>query len=363
MHKLLFAVFVVYLNVGSVFADHAIPTLAVSNVTRGPAQKLGQDLNNGAQLYFSQSSASHVNFQFKNDGYEPEQALLNTKYFVEQGHTLLFNFVGTPTTKAIANHIHHLPILLVTPFTGADFLRVPEARHVFNLRASYQQEAEFHSRYLINQLGLRKIGIVLQADDYGLSFTKYFERELAASNLMPVLLTRVKRNSQFVSTAVEALKRADIEAVVFIGTYEPLTEIINQTFSDKPDLIYASVSFAASDHVLPQIPDTAKVFFTEVVPDPNSCDFDECHLFRSLAGDKYSSLTRGQFEGFINALWLDSAISACDQVSLGCISDKLTYSSMTLFGESMVFDENSRQLANRVFYSSQNVTAPVPQIQ
>lgn len=363
MHKLLFAVFVVYLHVSSVLADHAIPTLAVSNVTQGPAKKLGEDLNDGAQLYFSQSTTSHVDFQFQNDGYEPEQALINTKNFVDQGHTLLFNFVGTPTTKAIANHIHHLPILLVTPFTGADFLRVPEARHVFNLRASYQQEAVIHSRYLINQLGLRKIGIVLQADDYGLSFTKYFERELAVNNLMPVLLTRVKRNSQFVSTAVEALKRADIEAVVFIGTYEPLTEIINQTFSDKPDLIYASVSFAASDHVLPQIPDTAKVFFTEVVPDPNSCDFDECHLFRSLAGDKYSSLTRGQFEGFINALWLDSAISACDQASLECISDKLTHTPVTLFGESMAFNQSSRQLANKVFYSIQNLTAPVLELE
>lgn len=358
LHKLLLFVFVATLNASLAIAEQMFPVLAVSNVTHGPAQKLGQDLNDGAQLYFSQSSASPVDFKFENDGYEPEQAVINTKGFIENDYNLLVNFVGTPTSKAILNHILHLPVLLITPFTGADFLREPQAKHVFNLRASYQQEARFHTQYLIEQLGLKRVGIILQADDYGLSFTKYFEQELHNHNLSPILLPRVKRNSHYVTDSVQALITADIDVVVFIGTYAPLVEIIQQTFPHRPDLIYASVSFAASDHILPHIPHNAKVFFSEVVPDPNSCDFDECTLFRALASEKFERLTRGQFEGFINAMWLDSALKECHDVSLACISDNLAHRPQRLFGQEFSFSQESRQLANEVFYSVRNLQAP-----
>jgi len=81
----------------------------------------------------------------------------------------LFGFVGTPTAKAVLPLINREKILFFSPFTGAEFLRNPVNRFIFNVRRSYFDEAERQVQYLTKTLGIKKIGVFLQNDAYGLA--------------------------------------------------------------------------------------------------------------------------------------------------------------------------------------------------
>lgn len=338
------------------FGSAAKVSLAISNATTGPASELGNDLNRGAELYFSQFPEFGLTLIKKDDGYEPGKAMLNTVDFADAGHKLLFNYLGTPTTKAVFNYIKRKELALIAPYTGADFLRHPSANNIYNLRASYEQEAEFHANYFIEQLQLANIGIVIQADDFGLAFEKYFVEALRQHGVKPRFVSRFKRNTNDVMKAAAQIKKVNVEAVVFIGTYEPMSTLINGMHSTKPDLIYSSVSFVSSDQLIDRIPVTTKILVTEVVPNPATCPHHECLNFIKLAKEHDVHVNHGSFEGFLNAYWLSNAISACgDSVSESCILQKLEQTPIHLLGTQRKFNKLNRQLLNEVFVTSLNL--------
>jgi len=330
--------------------------LAVSNATSGPASELGRDLNIGAELYFSQLKDLDVHLDKKDDGYEPGRTLVNTRDFVASGHDILCNYLGTPTTRAILNYTIAKQLSLITPYTGADFLRQKTATNVFNLRASYEQEAEFQAKYFIEQLQLVNIGIVIQADDFGLAFEKHFVRALKRHGLKPKFISRFKRNSNNVASAIAQVKKTKTEVLVFIGTYEPMAKLIKNVIRMKPNLIYSSVSFVSSDQLIKRIPESAKVLISEVVPNPMSCEFKECRLFRTLAEKKGVHINHGVFEGYLNAHWLTSALKNCQsQNRQPCISQVLQQEETELLGKKRQFNLDNRQLLNEVFATTQNL--------
>lgn len=333
--------------------------LAVSNATSGPASELGRDLNRGAELYFSAASATPVELDKRDDGYEPNQAMQNTMDFAAVGHQLLFNYVGTPTTKSIINYTYAKKLALITPYTGADFLRQASAIHIFNLRASYQQEAELQAKYLVEQLGLSKVAIVIQADDFGLAFEKFFVNELDRYGIKPTLIARFKRNSKDVSKVVSQINKAKLDAVAFIGPYAPMAALVNQTYQQQPDLVYASVSFVSSAQLASRIPRSTKLLVTEVVPDPKACQFIECQRFRAQAKKQDVTINHGTFEGYLNAYWLDSALANCqpDFAKL-CVTKQLSEQKVKLLGKTRAFQKQNRQLLNEVYTTVFNLPKP-----
>lgn len=352
MHRLFVSVVLLLLA----FSSLAKVSLAVSNATSGPAGELGKDLNQGAELYFAEQSKLNVLLDKKDDGYEPSLAMQNTVEHVNNGHKLLFNYVGTPTTKSIINYAYVKRLTLVTPYTGADFLRQRSANHVFNLRASYRQEAELQAEYFIEVLKLKKVAIVIQADDFGLAFEKYFVSALNNYGLKPVFISRFKRNTSDVSKLAAKVNDADIQAIAFIGPYEPMSALINQTFQHKSDLVYSSVSFVSSSQLIKRIPKQTKLFVTEVVPNPNSCQFAQCQQFRKLAEKHSVAINHTTFEGYLNAYWLASALKACNaNNNTQCITEQLAKQEINLLGQSRRFDQQSRQLLNEVFTTLVNL--------
>jgi ABC-type branched-subunit amino acid transport system substrate-binding protein len=337
-------------------------TLAVSNATTGPAAELGKDLNQGAELYFSQLDQLDVLLLKKDDGYEPQRALHHTRQFAADSFSLLFNYLGTPTTKAVLNVVKAKRMSLITPFTGADFLRDARATGVFNLRASYRQEATFQVDYLVRQLGVNKIGLVIQADDFGIAFERYFTQALQYQGLQPKFISRYRRNSNDVMRAVAQAKRADIQALVFIGTYQPMATMVNQVYPESPNLIFASASFVSSDQLVRRIPEKVKLLVTEVVPNPVECRYRECEEFVTLAAQQKTHINHGVFEGYLNAKWLASALLACvPQVSQLCVEEKLTQQAVLLLGEQRQFNVGNRQLIDDVFATLRNLPAPSSQ--
>ena len=334
-------------------------TLAVSNAQSGPAANLGIDLNKGAQLYFNSINDIDIELAVKDDGYEPDKTVFNTRMFYSDGQQLFFNYVGTPTTKSVFNFLNakHLP--LITPFTGADFLRAHSAQNVFNLRASYEQEAMSQVKYLVEQLKLKNIAIIIQADDFGLAFEKYFIRALTKKKLRPTFVSRFKRNTLQIEKAVGHLRASNAQAVLFVGTYEPMAALIKQTTVNKPEMIFASVSFVSSLALQKRISSNTKLLVSEVVPNPNTCQFEECKKLRKL--NKHQPLSHGVLEGYLNAKWLLPALTACEKQSSikSCVANYLTKNRIHLLGKERHFEQSNRQVLNQIYFTVMNLPKPI----
>ena len=198
----------------------------------GPAQGLGQELRSGALLYLDQVNASggihgrRIVLESLDDGYEPEKALANTKKLVFENKVFaLFGYVGTPTSQAVLPVVNEAHILFFGAFTGAQLLREPFNRHVFNVRASYFDETEKIAEQLTT-VGIRKIAVLYQNDAYGKAGLAGMEKALAKRGLKPVATATVERNSVDVEASAKAIQAATPDAILVVSAYKSVAAFV-----------------------------------------------------------------------------------------------------------------------------------------
>ena len=173
------------------------------------------------------------------DGYEPEAAIDNTRQLIEGERVFaLIGAVGTPTSRAAVPIAEDAGVPYIAPFTGSNFLRDPKWRGVVNLRASYYQETEELVARLTDDLGIERIAIMYQDDSFGREGFHGVRRALERRELSLVAVGVYPRNTKAVKTALLDLRSGHPQAVILIGTYQPVATLIAwaQTTSFNPIL-------------------------------------------------------------------------------------------------------------------------------
>jgi ABC-type branched-subunit amino acid transport system substrate-binding protein len=340
----------------NVFADEI--NLAVSNATTGPVSQLGVRLNQGANVYFNKINelggiaGTSINVIYLDDGYEPYKTYQNTLSFLKKNDVFaFFNFIGTPTTYAVINKISASNIPFITPYTGAEFLRKPIINNVFNLRASYYQEVEQQIDYLLDTRKVTQIGLLVQADQFGRSVEKGYLQALRRRGLKPVVTTRYRRNSQDINLALSILQEKNVEAIAFVGTYEPLAELINLAYANNYKPIFTTVSFISSQDLFSRIKQSSDVLVTEVVVDPKTCMKEICQQFvHDMKQQGITEVDRVQFEGYLNALLFVEVAQQCSsQLTQACFIKKISKFQYDEKGLSISFRNSSHQGSSEVF--------------
>jgi branched-chain amino acid transport system substrate-binding protein len=240
--------------------------LGQSVALSGPAQELGKEMQLGAKLYFDKVNADggvrgkKIVLRTLDDGYEGDRAVANTKKFVESGDVLaLFGYVGTPTS---------LPFF--GAFTGAQGLREPFNRYVFNVRASYFDETEAIVRQM-TQAGASKIAVFYQNDSYGQAGLAGVERALAKRNLKVHAKATVERNTIAVQAAVDAMAAAKPEVIVMISAYASCAEFIKQAKARSIATQFVNVSFVGTRALAKALGNDADgVMISQVMPPPTA---------------------------------------------------------------------------------------------
>jgi len=306
--------------------------LGMSNVLTGPAKELGQNLKQGSLAYFKRINESggihgkQITIISLDDGYEPHYTVENTLQLIEDEQVLaLFGYVGTPTSFAILPLLTKTKTPYLMPFTGADFLRSPVTSNIFNLRASYFQEARAQVDYLVNKLKLKNIALIIQADEFGLSAQRAFISALNQYNVVPVVNARFKRNSTNIAQALTELKKTPVDAVIFVGTYQPFSQLINLAHQQSITPLFTSLSFIASQSLFSRLKHPSKIMISEVMPDPHLCEWQLCKWFiddMNKAG--VNSVNRVQLEGYLNAFVFSQAAKNCTvELTPQCLLEKL----------------------------------------
>ena len=208
------------------------------------------------------------------DGYEPELAAANAASFVSDGQVFaVIGAVGTPTSRRIAPMLRNAGIPFVGPLTGADFLRDAERYpNVVNLRASYFEETERLIDYMIEQGGAR-FGIIYQDDAFGRAALRSY-KTLMDERAIPILARNAyTRNTHAVHTSLFSVEKADLDAIMLVGTYAANSTIINLANSLGHEYMLANLSFALSHELKKLVSEpSARIIVTEVVPDAGNSE-------------------------------------------------------------------------------------------
>jgi ABC-type branched-subunit amino acid transport system substrate-binding protein len=188
--------------------------IGMSNALTGPASALGTGVKSGALAYFNKVNGSggingrKIKIISYDDGYEPKQTVETTNKLISQDKVFaLFGYVGTPTSTAIVPIINKEKIPYFGPFTGAEFLRKPVNRYIFNVRGSYFDEAEMQVEHLVNKLGKKRIGVFIQNDAYGLAVKGGVIKALKARSMTLAGEGTYERNTVNVDRVLRLEKR------------------------------------------------------------------------------------------------------------------------------------------------------------
>ena len=274
----------------------------------GPAAELGREMQLGARLYFDSINAAggirgrKIVLKTLDDGYEPARAEANTRRFIDEGEVLaLFGYVGTPTSAASIPLATTARLPFFGAFTGAELLRAPFNRYVFNVRASYFDETELIIKQLTAE-GLTRIAVFHQNDAYGQAGLAGVERALAARKLRVVLKATVERNSSDVSIAVERMVAEKPEAIVMVSTYGSCAAFIKQTKAKGLLTRYANVSFVGTKSLAKALgPLGSGVMISQVVPSPSSERYPWVVEYQRMIKARDGELSYTSLEGFIAA--------------------------------------------------------------
>lgn len=237
--------------------------VGMSAAFRGAAAGLGTEFWRGAQAYYTEVNARGgvhgraITVVALDDGYEPNPCVRNTIRLIDQENVFfLSNYVGTPTlTRAlpVLKRYADTGIILVGNFTGAQPQReAPYAEQVFNIRASYRQEM----MALVDRFwaqGARIFGVYYQIDAYGRSGTDGVARGLALHGAKIAAEATYARNARFhedAAPAVNALRRAGVEAVLCTGAYQGCGAFVRTARDAGWNVPISNVSFVGSDAML-----------------------------------------------------------------------------------------------------------------
>lgn len=250
--------------------------IGASAALSGPAAALGLRYHAGARSCFEQVNrhggiaGARIVLDLRDDAYEPERAEANTRSFVEDGRILaLFGYVGTPTSKVALPYVRRWQLPFLGAYTGADILREPGNPFIFNVRASYQDEALVLARAM-KAAGVRRVNVLYQADLFGRAGLEAMRQVLAPLGLQLGATATVKRNTAQVGDAVQSLvTRSRAEAIFMVSTYASEAAFVQAAQRAGFEGQFYTLSFVGREPLREALgPSMQEVSVSQVVPDP-----------------------------------------------------------------------------------------------
>jgi branched-chain amino acid transport system substrate-binding protein len=283
--------------------------LGQAAVFSGPAQELGIEMRAGALAYFNHINAQggvngrKIVLKSLDDRYEPDGAAAATRKLIEDEKVFaLFGYVGTPTFNAAAPILTEAKVPLVAAFTGAESLRDPLNRYVFNVRASYYDETEQIVQHLTS-MGVDKIAVFYQNDAYGKTGLEGVSRALKKRNMALAGSTTVERNTVDVAKAVEDMRKVHPQAVVMVSAYKSCAAFIREMKKAGLAASFWNVSFVGSKALAKELDKEGRgVQISQVVPFPWDRSVPVVKEYLQFIGsDGKSEPNFSSLEGFISA--------------------------------------------------------------
>ena len=354
----IFVIFLDSLSFGEDGVSDKEILIGMSNALNGPAMALGNGIKTGSSIYFNKVNllggihGRRIKLISYDDGYEPEKAVSNTKKLIEDDKVFaLFGYVGTPTSSAVMPIFSKAGVPYIAPFTGAEIFRNPVNKVLFNVRASYFDETETMVDHLTRDLGIRKIGVFVQADSFGDAGRAGVMRALKKRDLALTGDGKYIRNTVEVDEGLQSLKEANPQAVIMIGAYKPCAEFIKKAKSQGFKPKFLNISFVGTYALIQELGDVGDgVIVTQVVPNPIDSNLPIVKQYKedmNIAGR--GSLDFTPLEGYIDAAVMTEALKKIETPTRQAFVSELEKMSSNIGGLNVSFSPASHQALRDVF--------------
>ena len=261
----------------------------------------------GAQLYLDHVNAKggvggeKIEIITLDDAFDVKKAEANARTLIEErGVLALFMSRGTPHTEAINTVLEQHRVALIGPSTGAMVLHQPVKPYIFNVRATYQREAERAMAHLTS-IGVRKVAVVHVDDSFGADGLQGARNGLKAAGLEPVAVAKFDRTKPDFAPLLPALQPAEPQAVLIIGSGTAVVEGIRSLKAARVGGQYLTLSNNASGGFIKLLGDQAQgVIVSQVMP--ASLNFGLVKEATQLAKAKgVDEVSPAMLEGFASA--------------------------------------------------------------
>lgn len=268
----------------------------------------------GAKLYIDAVNANGgiageaITLVTLDDKFDPKLAAANTRTLIEERKVVaMFMSRGTPHTEAMLPLLEALGVPLVGPSTGAMVLHAPVRKFVFNVRATYQREAEKAIAHLAS-IGIEHIAILHVDDSFGQDGLQGAQKGLSGAHLAPVLVAKFDRNTPDFSAIAQALSKTPVQAVMVVGAGPAVAAGIRaiKATGNKPQFV--TLSNNASEGFIQLLgADAEGVIVSQVFPKSMGVPMVR-EAARLAKAQQIDDLSPAMLEGFASAKVLVEAL-------------------------------------------------------
>lgn len=202
----------------------------------GVLASTGEQMVLGGKIYFQHINdrggihGATIRQEVLDDGYKVADTVRLARELLAKPEVVaLYGFAGTANiTQLLADGVlDDGGAALVAPYTGGESLRKPFNPWIFHVRAGYADEAE-HMVQQLTTLGMERVAVMYQDDGFGKAGLAGVEAALGKRGLKLVAAAPYERNTDKVEPAVEAIKKADAQAVILVAINKPAAAFVKR---------------------------------------------------------------------------------------------------------------------------------------
>ena len=298
------------------FSTYADILIGQTTAVTGPvAASVGETLL-GVHAYLDHVNAQggvngeKIKLVTLDDNFKPAQALANARQLIEQDMVVaLFMSRATPHTQAILPLLPQYRIALIAPSTGAMVFHKPVNPYVFNVRSSYQAEAEKAIEHL-HTTSQERIAVVHVDDSFGADCLTGAMKGFDRLKFKPVTVIKADREKPDYAAIVPQLLATQAQAVLWIGSSVAVSDGVKALRKAGSAAQVVTVSNNASGGFVKQLGGASRgVIVTQVFPNVRAMGYGINREAAALAKAKGNvQLSPQLMEGFASAKALVEAL-------------------------------------------------------
>lgn len=274
----------------------------------GPVAAGVQETTAGAKLYLDDVNAKggiggqKIELISLDDQFVPKLTAENGRILIEERKVLsLFLTRGTPHTQSLFPLLEKAGVPLVGPSTGAMAMHAPVQKTLFNVRATYQKEAESLASFL-TALGPANVGIVHADDSFGRDALEGALAGFTKAGYKPAVVIPADRANPDFTQIIPALLEAKVQSVLWFGSGTSVSNGVKALREAKSVAQVATLSNNASSGFIESLGEFGRgVIVSQVFPGVRTADFPMVNEARALAKAKDVELSPAMLEGYAAA--------------------------------------------------------------
>jgi len=151
----------------------------------------------------------------RDDQYNPAQTKVVVKELVERQGVLAFVAgTGSACGMAVKDYLAENKIIWVAPAISLKELISPVHPYIFALMPLYEDEASILTKYVIEKMKIKEVGVLYQNDAFGKSALEGIRQRLAKNNMKAVAEIPIEATDKDLSSYVLKLKNSGAKAVM-----------------------------------------------------------------------------------------------------------------------------------------------------